>query len=86
MHVSSDCCIVHIYEKIGLNACVWWGDAPEFMFLLEGPYTIAYIFLCHFVYIFVPTSRDIKRSATTFRFDQYFKYFTLKTESFHART
>jgi hypothetical protein len=37
------------------------GDAPECMFLVEGQLTIAYIFLCHFVYIFIPTSRGLQQ-------------------------
>ena len=57
MHVPNGCHIFQICHK-NRTACMRLvGDAPECMFLVEGRHTIAYIFLCHFVYISMPTSR-----------------------------
>jgi hypothetical protein len=44
-------------------------DVPECMFLVEERHTITYIFLCHFVYIYV----NIKRFSMAFMLDHYLR-------------
>jgi hypothetical protein len=61
MHVPSGCHIDEICHK-NRTACMRLvGDASECMLLVEGQHTIAYIFLCHFVYISILTSRGFQR-------------------------
>jgi hypothetical protein len=39
------------------------GDMPERMFLVEGRHTIMYIFLCHFIYIYIDLGFQITRGS-----------------------
>jgi hypothetical protein len=58
--MPSGCQIVQIYQ-INSTACMRVvANTPECMFMVEGRHTIAYIFLCHFVYISMPTSRGLQ--------------------------
>jgi hypothetical protein len=61
MHVPSGCHIVQICPK-NSNACMRLMRNPrKCMFLVEGQHTFAYIFLCHFVCISMPTSIGFQR-------------------------
>jgi hypothetical protein len=60
MHVPSCCHIVQVCHK-NRTACMRLvGKAPEYMFLVEGRYTIAYIFLSLFINISMPTSKGFQ--------------------------
>jgi hypothetical protein len=62
------------------------GDATECMFLVEGRQTIVYIFLCHFVYISMPTSSGLQQLSGWINIlRSKLKVFTLKTKDFYAR-
>jgi hypothetical protein len=61
IHVPNGCHIVQICHKNRTTCMRLVGDAPKCMFLVEGRHTIVYIFLCHFVYISMPTSRGFQR-------------------------
>jgi hypothetical protein len=56
MHAYAGC---HIFQNCRKNstACMHLvRDTSVCMRLMEGQHTIAYLFLCYFVYIFMPTS------------------------------
>jgi hypothetical protein len=52
-HVAIGCHIVQICHKNRITCMRLVGNAPECMFMVEGRHIIAYIFLCHFVCVYI---------------------------------
>jgi hypothetical protein len=61
MHMFSGRHIVHVCHKNRITWMRLMGNALECLFLVERRHTITYIFLCHFVYISIPTSKGFQR-------------------------
>jgi hypothetical protein len=63
--ITCMCLLVAIFFRstiqIGHHAFIWWGMCLNAHVPGGVTYTIAYIFLCHFVYISMPTSRSFQQ-------------------------
>jgi hypothetical protein len=70
--------------KIGPHACGWWTEVPACMCLMKGRHTIVYIFLCYFVYIFMPTSIGFYDTLSVHSYPSSYYSFMIFLLTFYA--
>ena len=84
MHVPSGCHIVQICHKNRIACMRLVGDAPEYMFLVEGRHTITYIFYVT-LYIYLCQYKEVFNNFYVGSVFTLITFgFTLKTEGFYA--